>query len=320
MSEIAVAVVNYNTRGALRQCLDSVRADGPSELAELVVVDNGSTDGSPEMVAEEFPGVELYVDRSNPGYGAAGNRALAETGAPIVLLLNSDTRLRPGALAALRTHLDEHSRTGLVGPRLLNPDGSLQPSCYPFPGPLSTLLAEGQAKYFIRFVPGLRRHYLRTWDHDRVRRIPWVLGAAIAIRRSSFEEVGGFAEEYFMYFEEVDLCYRLDQAGWQVHFTPAAEVVHTGGASTDRLRADMRVQYYRSLLQFYRRHRSSAEVLALQATIRGAAAANLLRDRVRLLATSDGDKASRLSADVDAWRRVMGGEWTAHTGRRRDST
>lgn len=315
MSDIAVAVVNYNTRDDLRHCLGSVRAESPSELAELLVVDNGSTDGSPEMVAGEFPGVRLYVDRRNPGYGTAVNRAVAETSAPFVLLLNSDTHLQPGALAALRAHLEEHPRAGLVGPRLLNPDGSLQPSCYSYPGPLSTLLAEGQAKYFIRLVPGLRRHYLRTWAHDRVRRVPWVLGAAIAIRRSSFEDVGGFAEEYFMYFEEVDFCYRLNQAGREVHFTPAAEVVHTGGASTDRLRADMRVQYYRSLLQFYRRHRSPAEVLALQAIVRGAAAANLLRDRARLLVTSGADERSRLSADLEGWRRVMAGEWT-NSGKR----
>jgi N-acetylglucosaminyl-diphospho-decaprenol L-rhamnosyltransferase len=306
----AVAVVSFNTREHLRACLASVLPEGP---AAVVVADNGSTDGSPEMVRREFPGVRLLVDPANPGFGAAANAALAAvpaSAAPYVLLLNADTALRPGALAALAEHLDRHPRTAVAGPRVLNPDGSLQPSCFPFPSPWRALLGEAHLGYPLRFVPGLRELSLRTWRHDRPRAVPWVLGAALALRRADFDAAGGFDPGYFLYFEEVDLCWRLTAAGREVWFTPAAEVVHTGGASTGPRRAEVRLRFYAGMRRFYRRHYPPARRAGLEAVLRGVALAAAAGAALRLLPARDPGRRARLGADLAAWRRVLAGHPT----------
>jgi len=241
MTTTAVAIVNYNTRDHLQKCLETVLPQWP---AEIVVVDNGSSDGSVEMVRELFPDVRL-IQAENRGYGAAANRAFAASSAPYVLLLNTDTLLRPGALEALADYLDDNPRAGVVGPRLLNPDGSLQPSSFAFPYPLSKLA---------RWLPMASRRYLPNWSHDLPRVVPYVLGAAMGLRRSAVEEIGGFDERFFMYFEEADLSLRLVRRGWETHFTPSAIVVHEGGASTRQLSGFMLLELYRSMARYYELH------------------------------------------------------------------
>lgn len=201
---MAVAVVCHNTRDDLRACLESLRSEAP---AEVVVADNGSTDGSAAMVRSEFPEVRLLVDEGNPGYGAAANRAVAATVSPYVLLLNADTRVTPGALRALAAFLDAHPRAGVAGPRLVNPDGTLQVSCFPFIGTLRLMLEKTPAARWLARVPALRDRWLLSHSlHDRPREVPWVLGAALALRREAFAAVGGFDPAFFMYAEEIDLC------------------------------------------------------------------------------------------------------------------
>lgn len=304
MTPTAVAVVSFETREPLRACLESVLAEGP---AETVVADNGSRDGSAEMVRRDFPGVRLLVDPANPGFGAAANAAIASTSAPYVLLLNADVVLRPGALAALAGHFDRHPRAAVAGPRVLRPDGSLQPSCFPFPSPWTALLGEAHLGYPLRFVPGLRELHLRTWRHDRPRTVPWVLGAALALRRSDFVTVGGFDPGYFLFFEEVDLCWRLAAAGRETWFMPAAEVVHAGGASTGPRRAEVRLRYYASMRRFYGRHYPPARRAGLEAVLRGVAAAAAAGTALRRLSARDPERRARLGEDLAAWRRVLRG-------------
>jgi len=308
MNQMAIAIVNYNTRDALDTCLESVVREG---AGEVLVVDNGSTDGSVEMVRSRYPHVRVEVDPTNPGYGAAANRAMALTKEPYLLVLNSDTVLVPGSVEALARHLDTHPGVAIVGPRTHNADGSLQPSCFPFPHPLRTLAGGIGVESLIRRVPGVRSMNVRTWAHDAVRPVPWVLGAALALRRSAVEELGGFSEDYFMYMEETDLCYRAHLAGWETHFTPAATIVHTGGVSTEQMRVQMRLQYYRSLIRFHARHGSRARVHMIKGVLRGGAMVKLLRDRIRLLATSEAGKRKRLEQDVEAWGQVVRRGWAA---------
>jgi len=299
MTAMAVAIVNFNTRDCLRACLASIHAQA---AAETIVADNGSTDGSIEMVRSDFPSVELDVEATNRGYGAAANRALARCRSEYVLLLNSDTELDPGALEALTAYLDAHPRVAIVGPRILNSDRTLQPSCFPFPTPLTAFLSETDLGYFVRFVPILRLRYLRTWPHDSARVVPWVRGAALAIRRSAFDAIGGFDERFYMYFEEADLCYRAAAARWEVHFTPAASLVHHGGVSTRQYRAAMLAHYYASLFLFYRRHYPASRLRQLRSVIGSVALARLVRDRARLaLARAEGTR-DRLAADIALWR------------------
>lgn len=319
MTPVAVAVVSFNTREHLRACLAAVLAQDP---ATVVVADNGSADGSAEMVRRDFPGVRLLVDSGNPGFGAAANAAVAalETPgtpgatAPYVLLLNADAVPRPGALAALAEHLDRHPEAAVAGPRVLYPDGRLQPSCFPFPSPWTALLGEAHLGWFLRFVPGLRERHLRTWRHDRARAVPWVLGAALALRRTDFSAVGGFDPGYFLYFEEVDLCWRLAAAGRQVWFTPAAEVVHAGGASTGPRRGEARERFYAGMLRFYRRHYPPSRRAWLLAVLRGVALTGAAATALLLVPARDPRRRACLGADLAAWGRVLSGRLEPEAG------
>jgi hypothetical protein len=300
MSSLAVAVVSYNTRDLLRACLASVLADGAHEV---VVVDNESRDGSAAMVRREFPGVLVVDDLGNRGYGAAGNAALARCTAPHVLLLNADTTVHRGALAALADHLDRHPRAAIVGPRLTNPDGTWQLSCFPFPGTLGWLVENDPVAALAGRVPFVRRRLLRFAPPVRPAAVPWVLGAALAIRREAFAAVGGFDESFFMYFEEVDLCRRLTDAGWEIHVLPAAQVTHVGGASTGQVRTPMLVQHYRSTQQYYRRHTRGPRLAAWLGVMRLKMAARLVSDGVALALRPD--PPAELRHRVEAWRAAL---------------
>jgi len=301
-ARMGVAVVNYNTRDHLHACLASVTAAG---AREVVVVDNGSTDGSAEMVRRDFAGVLLHVDHSNPGYGAGANRAIALCASPYVLLLNSDTLLRPGALAALARYLDEHPRAGVVGPRLVNLDGSLQPSCRAFPSPLVPLHRQESLGRVARHLPLLGDRYLAAWPHTHARVVPWVVGAALALRREAMDAVGGFDESFFMYSEEIDLSYRMRRHGWETHFAPVTDVVHAGGASTKQYHAAMSAQLFLSSLHFYERHFSGARLAQAVFMTRLSILARLVRDRVRLRAARDAATRERLAENLSVWRRVL---------------
>jgi N-acetylglucosaminyl-diphospho-decaprenol L-rhamnosyltransferase len=264
-TSVSVVIVNHNTRQELQACLGSLEQ---GKVAKVVVVDNRSSDGSVGMVRSNFPWVTLFSNTSNLGYGAAANQAIAACTTPYVLLLNSDTCLQDGALEALGGYLDQHPQAALVGPRLINSGGILEASCYPFPTPLDTFLENSLSAIFLgrlirRYVPGIRRLYLRTWPHDAARIVPWVKGAAMAIRREAFNAVGGFDEAFYMYFEDADLCWRLTKAGWQIHFAPVTTVMHIGGASTKQVRAKMAAQLIRSTDLFYRRHNSPLSIAAM---------------------------------------------------------
>jgi GT2 family glycosyltransferase len=226
-----------------------------------------------------------------------------------VLLLNSDTVVHKGALDALTTYLDQHPDVGIIGPRLINPDGSLQSSCYAFPGTFKWFLHYEVPGQLIRRIPILRNYQQRVWPHTGPQPVPWVMGAALAIRREAFESVSGFDESYFMYCEETDLCYRLQTAGWQVHFAPVATVTHVGQASTKQCRTEMAVQHIASRLLFYRRHYSTFRFGILAVMMKGTVLARLVFDFYRRLVARDGSQSAGMAADIAAWRRVLIGKW-----------
>jgi hypothetical protein len=298
---VAAVVISYNTREILRACLLSVVADAP---AEVVVVDNGSTDGSVEMVRDEFPSIRLVLDPTNPGYGGAANRGVAACDAPLVLLLNSDTVLPRGTFAALRDYADRHPRAGCVGPRLLNPDGSLQPSCHAFPSTTFLALEYTSLRHVARRVPALRDRYFIDWAHDSARAVPWVSGAALLLRRTALDAVGGFDPSFHMYYEEVDLAYRMARAGWETHFAPVADITHLGGASTAQVWAAMRVRHFRSLVQFCARHHTPTAAARTAATLSLMLAGKLAVDATRRHLVRDPARRRELDGRVEHWRQL----------------
>lgn len=300
--QLAVAVVGFDTRDVLEPCLESVAAAEPEEI---VVVENGGTDGSAEFVRTRFPEATLIVNEHNRGYGAAANQAIAACSAPAVLLLNSDTVLQPGALTALGRYLAAHPRAGVAGPRLANADGSLQRSAYDFPSPGDLVMGETGLHRLVDRLPPVRERFLRTWAHDDARVVPWVRGAALAIRRSAFDAVGGFDEGFFMYWEEVDLCRRLAAAGHEVHFAPVTTVLHVRAVSTSRRPAAMRREWLAGFRRYLLRHESRRRAATMLAMLRALAIARERRDRARLRLARDAAARERLAASAAGWRELL---------------
>jgi GT2 family glycosyltransferase len=236
---LTIVIVSFNCRAALRQCLP------PLAAMPVVVVDNASTDGTAAMLQADFPAVHLIANPENRGFAAACNQGLVATTGEFVLLLNPDTRPERRVWERLLEIMAIHPTVGACGPRLLNPDGTLQPSCRAFPTLLVTLADEFGWR---------RRSRLSHWPHDQTRAVDQLMGACLLLRRAALDQVGLFDERFFLYFEEVDLCRRLKQAGWEVRFVHDVSLVHTGGQSsqTDR-RACLRHRY-RSLFAYYRKH------------------------------------------------------------------
>ncbi len=299
---VAVAIVSYNAQPELRRCLETVVRERPRSV---VVVDNASIDGNPDLVRKDFPDVALIANAANAGFGAAANDAIAACRGEFVLLLNCDTALRAGTVAALSAYLRTHPSVAVVGPRLVRPDGKLEHSSYPFLTPLQVLVAMTGLNPLLARVPGLRRLYLSTAPHDRARAVPWVKGAALAIRRSAFEQVGGFDTGYFLYAEELDLCYRLWNGGWEIHFTPDATVEHVGGASTREHRAESEAQLFRSLIRFYRIHYPPARLVRLRIVVAAIAIARKARDRIRLRYARDPADRAAAAEGLAAWEAVL---------------
>ena len=251
--QVAVVIVNYESGEALTRCAEGLCAEG---VAELVVVDNGSTDGSLAALRRRLPDVEVLITGRNLGYGAAANRGVAATSAPLVLVCNPDLEVCPGALGVLVGAVEGDPGCALVGPLIRTPAGVRYPSARQFPAMVD---AAGHALFGI-FAPDNRftrayhqeeLHQEELADADpRPRAVDWVSGACFLVRRSAFEQVGGFDEAYFMYAEDVDLCWRLGRAGWRVAYAAAAEVTHLQGVSTDRHPYRMIYEHHRSLLRF----------------------------------------------------------------------
>jgi GT2 family glycosyltransferase len=247
--DLSVVIISWNTRDLLARCLEAVAAYPPDGTYEVWVVDNASTDGSAAIVQDRFPWVLLIENGGNIGFAAANNQAICRSRARYVVLLNSDTEVRPGALGALVDFMDAHPRAGAVGARLVNADGSLQPSCHP-------MLTPGRELWRLLFLERIwpRATYpMQRWDLQTPRQVEVIKGACLLLRREALDQVGLLDEGYFMYTEEVDLCYRLARAGWELWWVPQAEVVHHEARSTRQTAEKMYLQLYRSKVQFYRR-------------------------------------------------------------------
>lgn len=240
--DLSIIIVNYNTRDYLARCLESLSESSEADC-EIIVVDNASADASAEMVTNRFPQVQLIANPENIGFSKANNQAIAIGTGRYYFFLNPDTEVRPGALTAMIEYMETHPEIGLAGSRLINPDGSDQPSV--------------EQRY-----PGQKhaRKELSELKGD----IAWVLGASMIAKRQAILDNGGFCEDFFLYGEEQDLCLRLRKAGWTIGFIPNAVVLHWGGKSErDHLPAAVWEKKFRAERVFYRRHYSRRAVRAI---------------------------------------------------------
>lgn len=273
---LSIVIVSWNTRALLAACLDSVAAEAAAVPGgvETLVVDNASTDGSAEMVEQRFPWARLLRSDRNLGFAGANNVALAQCRGELVLLLNPDTKLLPGALAELVRFMAAHPDAGAAGARILNADGSLQESCYPQPGLLRELW---RLLHLDRLRPWAA-YAMDAWPTDRPRQVDDVLGAALLVRRTVLEQIGLLDTGFFMYSEEIDLCRRVRDAGRRIYWAPDAQVIHYGGQSTQQVATKMFLQLYASKVRYFRKHDGWAAaqaykgVLLLAALLRLAAA------------------------------------------------
>jgi GT2 family glycosyltransferase len=253
--DLSIIIVNWNTRDLLRACLSSLREalDGSPLCTEVIVVDNASADGSAEMVGSEFPEFRLIANAKNRNYAAGNNQGLREASGELILLLNPDTEVPKGALESLAAFLREHPRAGAVSPALVHPDGRVQQSVRGFPSPRALT---GELTGLARLRPGSAWSAYRpqALPEDRPSSVEQPMASAFLVRRETLEQVGPLDEQFPLFFNDVDLCYRLKQAGWSIHYDPGVRVVHVGGASTKQVRPEAILHSHEGLRRFYAKH------------------------------------------------------------------
>jgi N-acetylglucosaminyl-diphospho-decaprenol L-rhamnosyltransferase len=257
-ADVDVLIVNYNTAGLIPEALGALEAGAGRLTYRILVVDNASSDGS-RLLLESRSDVSMTIyNQRNLGFGRANNQLLPHLLSEFVLLLNTDAFMEPFALEAAVEHMRSHPRCGIVGGRLTGEDGALQPSCRYFPSPWGMFVhGMGWQSWF----PNARLVDDFAWPHDQVRSCDWVPGCFYLVRRSVLDQIGLFDERFFLYYEEVDHCRRAKSAGWEVHFLPAARVMHIGGASAQtsssfntRSRQVSALQVESELLYFRKHH------------------------------------------------------------------
>lgn len=317
MVDLSVVVVSWNVRDLLRRCLQSVvqspgleldypgggERAAPGRRLEVVVVDNGSGDGSPEMVRDEFPGVRLVANQENRGFTAANNQGLALSRGCWLLLLNPDTEVVDGALATMVEYMEGHPRVGVLGPRLRYPDGSQQSSRRRFPTFATALVESTVIQEWWADNRLLRRYYMADTPDDAVQPVDWVVGACLLARREAYQEVGGLDEDFFMYSEELDWCRRIKSAGWEVVYLPTATVIHHEGKSSEQVVPARHIYFQSSKVRYFRKHHGRLQAEALRWFLLATYAYQLLREAAKWLV---GHKRPLRAERVRAYRQVLG--------------
>jgi N-acetylglucosaminyl-diphospho-decaprenol L-rhamnosyltransferase len=301
LTDLSVSIVNTNSRELLLACLETLRGTA----AEIVVLDNASEDGSADAVRERFPAARVLTQDFRAGFGANHNTVIRATEGRYVYVLNEDTTADDWGFERIVAYLDAHPRVAALGPRLTYPDGRLQDSAWRFPTPLvSTLGLLTVGKLGVKQSRGEAPHA-----------VDWVMGAALVLRREALHEVGLFDEEFFLYSEEVDLQFRLRQAGWDVHYFPSATVVHHESQFSADIPERRINEMWRSRHRYWRKHHSGAgaRVAALatggQYALRAAVAPILRRNPRRMLLHA------RDSWDVSGpGLRELADEWNGRVG------
>jgi GT2 family glycosyltransferase len=253
--DFSIIIVSYNVKDLLKRCLNSI-FDFQKELKfEVVIIDNHSEDQSPRMLKDEFPNVNLIENHKNRGFSAACNQGIKHSRGRYVFLLNPDTEFTPGGISGMIRFMDSNPNIGICGPQMVNPEGKLQFSARSFPSYL-TAISSSQSILNRLFPnnPLSRKYLLKDLNRNQRKEVDWVSGSALLTRREVLEKIGLLDERFFMYVEDVDFCYRAQQAGFSVHYFPQSVIFHHIGKSTRRRKNRMLVEHHRSMYLFYKKH------------------------------------------------------------------
>lgn len=252
--DVSIIIVNWNTREPLYNCIMSIYKNMTGRSFEIIVVDNASSDGSADMVRSEFANVKLITNTENRGFAAANNQGIRASKGRYILLLNSDTIVLNNSIDKTVAFADAHEQVAVIGCRVLNPDKTLQPTCFMFPSVVNMLLS---SSYLYKLFPRNRffgREQMTWWNRDDICQVDVVTGCFMLVRRKAIDQVGMMDEWFFMYGEETDWCYRFKQTGWKVMFTPMSTIIHLGGQSSRKVKAEMLIELRLSILKFIGKH------------------------------------------------------------------
>jgi GT2 family glycosyltransferase len=300
--KLSISIVHHQGLEMIRDCLASIFAHAPSSLDfEVIVVDNKSTDGAVDMIEREFPQVKLIKNQERHGFGHNQNTGIQASRGDYIFVYNDDTLVHGKALTELCQFLDQNPKVGLVGPKLLNADGTLQKSCYKFPSPVRCIWEN--LLLTAAFPNSTIFGDYRNWDHDSVREVDFVIGAAMLVRQAVVQQVGLFDERFFMYSEETDWQMRIKKAGWQIKLDPLAEIVHLGGKSSedakDRQFCEFNFSARKLMLKHYGKFGAAIQTLSMTA---GA----ILRIAIwSLVGLIQNEKRINAQKTVNTWKRLL---------------
>jgi N-acetylglucosaminyl-diphospho-decaprenol L-rhamnosyltransferase len=264
MPDLSIVIVSWNVRALLHTCLTSIQSGMHAFEVETIVVDAASSDGTPEMVRGEFPWVQLIEPGGNVGFSKGNNLGMEASPGKAVLLLNPDTEVIGDALPQMAAYLGAHPEVGVLGPQLLNADGTIQSSRRRFP---TAWTAFFEATWLEPIAPKAILTAFKILDcpDDQTYPVDWVTGAAMLVRREVIDQVGGMDTGYFMYSEELDWQRRIKEAGWQIVYFPAAKIVHHGGKSSEQVIAQRDINFHTSKIRYYRRYHGPLLAASLRA-------------------------------------------------------
>ncbi len=300
--DVSVVIVSWNTRDVLKACLRSIFEETRFLSFEIIVVDNASRDATPDMVRTEFPGVKVIANRDNRGFAAANNQGIGESAGRYILLLNPDTVILDGAIQKCVKYADTHRDVGIVGCQVYLDDRQISQTGFAFPSAWNLFLVLSKLSSAFPHSRLFGARELGWWGRDDERDLDVISGMFMLIRREALDEVGLLDEDYFVYTEEADLCFRFARAGWRRVFTPSARIIHVdgGGKSTSQVNARMFVQLQKSMMVFFKKNRGAGSWIAAKTLYIVSNAVRALSWYGMFLVERDPDLKSNAAAAVAA--------------------